>query len=108
MKKTRAKMRQLNILGSFCKQIMIFLQNARGLEKNMVNIMVWLVFCLAISKNKMLVMNFMSKEVKIENYRLTTLKWDILRNWLLRENPPDFFKPYETEAKLFPHEVLHW
>ena len=49
-----------------------------------------------------------SKNVKIENYRATTLKWGTLHDWLLRENSPDFFKPYETEAKLFPHEVLHW
>ena len=75
---------------------------------NMVNIMVWLVFCLAISKNKMLVMNFMSKEVKIENYRLTTLKWGILRDWLLKENPPVFFKPLETEKNHLLMKWLHW
>ena len=61
---------------------------------NMVNIMGWLVFSQAISGQK---------EVKIENYRVTPLKWDTLHDWLLIEIPPVFFKPCETEAKLFPH-----
>ena len=38
---TRAKMRQWNILVSFCKQIMIFYKMPGVLKKDMVNIMVF-------------------------------------------------------------------
>ena len=42
----------------------------------------------------------------VNMYRVTTLKWDTLQNWLLLENPQFFCNQNRTLAKLSSHELI--